>query len=183
MSQIWVKIEKSFQRFVNFSSENNEFWWAVTSPHMGHAKQLTMHWHSKGHKPKVIYPKLESPLGHSTPRYPYPTVTDWCRKLKRKFNILVTARGPGEPLDCDLDDIIFPALNEFPFHCLRSLSRTIKRPMSTIRDHLPRAGFVLKPLKWVAHRSSAEHKKTRVELVGQILQHLSLARYQHWNYF
>jgi hypothetical protein len=96
---------------------------------------------------------------------------------------MVIARGSGRPLDCDLDDRLFSTLKEFPFHSSQSSSRTLKRLLSTIRDRLARAGFVLKYFKRVPHTLSAEQKRTRVELVGQMLQHLSSARHQGWDYF
>jgi hypothetical protein len=76
-----------------------------------------------------------------------------------------------------LDEIFFSALNEYRFHSLQSPSRTIKRQVSFIRDHLARAGFVLKDLQRVILTLSAEHKKARVELASQKLQHLSPARH------
>jgi hypothetical protein len=59
----------------------------------------------------------------------------------------VIKRGSGGPPEVDLDNAILDALNEFPFHRLRSLSQVFKRPLSTVRDHLIRRGFGVKHLK------------------------------------
>jgi hypothetical protein len=92
------------------------------SPHVHGAKHLTIYCHPKGHKPKVISTKLESTIAPSTP--PCPTVNDWYRKLILEFDILGTVWRPGRSVDCDLDldDRVFSALNEFPFHSLRTSS-------------------------------------------------------------
>jgi hypothetical protein len=63
---------------------------------------------------------------------PYPRVTDWCRKITPKFDILGTAQVPERLLNCNSDDILFSAPNEFPFHCLKSLSSTLRRQLSTV---------------------------------------------------
>jgi hypothetical protein len=161
---IWVKINECLERFVNFSSEYHVFSWAVTAPYLDHAKHLISYRHSKGPKPKVIHAKSENPISPSTP--PYPTVAGSCGKLNVNFAIMGTARGHGRPLDCDLDDIIFTAVNELPFHRLRRLSRTLRRALSAICGHLARYGFVLKGLSRVSHKLCAEHKATRVELAS-----------------
>jgi hypothetical protein len=101
---------------------------------------------------------LERPSGPS-----YPMVAVSCRRPKLKFNIMSTARGLGSPLDCDLDGRILSALNDFPFHRLRGLSTTLKRPLSTIRNHLARAGRVLKHSKRLLTSSP---QGTGVELEG-----------------
>jgi hypothetical protein len=49
---------------------------------------------------------------------------------------LVIRMGPRRPPKVDLHNAILDALNEFPFHSLRSLSWVLKRPLPTIRDHL-----------------------------------------------
>jgi hypothetical protein len=66
---------------------------------------------------------------------PYSTITYWCRKLKLKDGILVIRMALGRPPEVDLDNAILDALNEFPFHGLSSLSRVLKRFLSTIRDN------------------------------------------------
>jgi hypothetical protein len=93
------------------------------------------------------------------------------------------ARDPGRRLDRHKDDTILSALNELPFPSSQSLSQTLKRPLSTIRDHFARAVFVLTDLKWVRRMISAGPKKTGVELAGAMLHHLSSARSQGRDYF
>jgi hypothetical protein len=58
----------------------------------------------------------------------------------------------------------------------------LQRPMALIHDYLARAGFVLKHLKSIHHTLSAKHIRTRVELAGQMLQYLLLARHQGCDY-
>jgi hypothetical protein len=113
---------------------------------MIHVKHLVIYWYSKGHKADTTNDKLKDHLVAIAPLYS--TVTSWCRKLKLKYDILVTRRGPGRPPEVYLDDTILDAFNEFSFHSLRSLSRVLKRPLSTIRDHLIRGCFAAKHLKF-----------------------------------
>jgi hypothetical protein len=49
--------------------------------------------------------------------------------LNTLYDILVIRRGPGRPTEVDLENAILDALNEFPFHSLRSLSRVLKRDL------------------------------------------------------
>jgi hypothetical protein len=81
--------------------------------------------------------------------------TDWRRKLELKFDVMGIAPGSGWLIDCDLDNRILTTPHEFPFHSLRSLSRTLKRLLPTIRDRSARAGFVLKHFRWVPYTLSA----------------------------
>jgi hypothetical protein len=114
--------------------ENNRFWRVVTSLAMIHAKHLVIYWYPKGHKAEAINDKLKDYLSATAP--PYSVVTYWCIKLKLKAGMLAIRSGSGQLPEVDLDNAIVDALNEFPFHSLRSLSRVLKRPLSTIRDHL-----------------------------------------------
>lgn len=147
---------------------------------MEHAKHLVIYWRSKGYKTKVIAAKLLKSLQSDAP--PYPTVSYWVRMIKLKHDILTVPGGPGRPFEVDLDSKIFEALNEFPFHSLRTLASSLKRPMSTIREHLLRANFEIKHLKWVPHTLSEDQKRSRVEQAGQLLDILSAARHNSWNY-
>jgi hypothetical protein len=55
---------------------------------MDHAKELSIFWDSKSHKPKVIYTKSDNAPDPFI--QPHPTVTGSCRKLKLRFDILAT---------------------------------------------------------------------------------------------
>jgi hypothetical protein len=88
----------------------------------------------------------------------------------------VIGRGPGRSPEVDLDNVILDALNEFPFHNLRSLSRVLKRSLPTIRDYFVRGGFAEKRLKCAPHMLTAEHKKQRVQLVKDLLKTVAAAR-------
>jgi hypothetical protein len=129
-----------FFRAISIFVERNGFWRAVTSLAMIHAKHLVIYWNSKGHKAEAINDKLKNCFGATVP--PYSAITYWCRTLNLKYDILVIRRGPGRPPEVDLDNAILTTLNKFPFHSLRSLSRVLKRPFSTIRDH-----FITAPIK------------------------------------
>jgi hypothetical protein len=148
---------------------------------MEHAKHLVIYWRSKGHKTQTIATKLTTSLGPEAP--PYSTVAYWVRMLKLGNNILDVPESPGRPYDVDLDDRIFEALNEFPFHSVRTLASSLKRPRATIHQHLLRAGFELKHLKWVPHTLSEEQKRLRIEYAGELLDMLRAARHNSWNYF
>jgi hypothetical protein len=161
--------------------KNNGFWRVVTSLAMIHAKGLVIYWHFKGHKAEAINNKLKDSFGTTAP--PYSTVTYWCRKLKLKYDILVDRKGPGRPPEVDLDNAILDILNEFPFHSLRSLSRVLKRPLSTIRDHLIRGCFTEKNLKRVPHMLTAEHKTQRAQLAKDLLKIIAAPRPGSWNHF
>jgi hypothetical protein len=129
-------------------------------------------WYSNGHKADAINDKLKDYFGATAP--PYSTVTYWCRKLKLKCDILVIRRGPGRPLENDLDNVILDALNEFPFHSLRSPRRVLKIPLSTIRDRLIIGGCVVKHLKWAPHMLTAEHKEQRVQSAKNLFKTILL---------
>jgi hypothetical protein len=58
---ICQKIDGAFRRFVNVSFGKDELWWVLTSPDARHIKHLIIYWRSMGHKPRVIYAKLEGP--------------------------------------------------------------------------------------------------------------------------
>jgi hypothetical protein len=147
---------------------------------MIHAKHLVIYWYSKGHKADAINDTVKDDFGVTAP--PYSTVTYWYRKLKLKDDILVIRRGSGRLPEVDLDHVILEALNEFLFHNLYSPSRVLKRPLSTIRDHLIRGGFVVKHLKRVPHMLTAEHKEQRVQLAKGPLKTIVAARRDLWSH-
>jgi hypothetical protein len=122
--------------------ENNGFWRAVTSFAMIHAKHLAICWCSKGYKAGRINDELKNYFGATA--LLYSTITYWCRQLKLRHDILAIRRGHGRPPEADLDNAILDPLKELPFLSFRLLSRVLKRPLSTIRDHLIRGGFVVK---------------------------------------
>jgi hypothetical protein len=64
--------------------------------------------------------KFESTFRTSRPPDLDPTITlvDWRTKLNLMFDIMDTARGRGRLLDCDLDDKLFLAFNDFLSHSL-----------------------------------------------------------------
>jgi hypothetical protein len=101
---------------------------------------------------------------------PYPTVSYWVRMLKLGNNILENPGGPPRSVDVTLNPKIFDALREFPFHSFQTLASSLKRSMFTIREHLIRAGFELKHLKWVPHALSEEHKRMRVAQAQELLR-------------
>jgi hypothetical protein len=60
---------------------------------MIHAENLVIYWYSKEHKAEEINDKLKDCFGATAP--PYSTVTYRYRKLKLKYDILVTRMGLG----------------------------------------------------------------------------------------
>jgi hypothetical protein len=161
--------------------ENNGFWRVVASLAMSHAKYLVIYWYFKGHKAETINDKLKDYFGATAP--PYSTVTYRCRKLKHKYDVLLTRRGPGRPLEVDLDDAILDAVNEFPSHNLRSLSRVLKRLLSTIRDHFIRGRLIVKHLKWVPHMLTAKPKEQRAQLAKGLLKTTAATCRDSWSHF
>jgi hypothetical protein len=82
-----------------------------------------------------------------------------------------------------LDNAILDARNEFLFHRGHSPSGVLKRPLSTIRGHLIRRGFVVKPLKWVPHMVTVEHNKQRFQFTKNLLKTIAAARRDSWSHF
>jgi hypothetical protein len=148
---------------------------------MEHAKHLVIYWHSKGHTTNVMAAKLNTSLGFEAP--PYSTVSYWVQMFKLGHEILEWPQSPGRPDELDLDDRILQALNDYPFHSVRSLASSLKRSASTIHEHLARAGFEMKHVNWIPHTLSDEHKRLCVEYAHELLELLHKARDNSWNYF
>lgn len=140
-----------------------------------------MYWHDKQLKPKAIYEKCCKHFPEDG--IAYSTITDWCRKLTRGENILTRKIGSGRVADGLIDLQIEKALEEMPFHSIRTLSSTLKIPKSTVFDHIKAMGLVVKHLKFVPHTLSDSQKVERVELSRKLLEVIKQARHQSWAYF
>ena len=146
-----------------------------------HLKHLVIYWHSKDLNAIQIYQKCCKNFPDESIHYS--SITNWIRKIKRGENILVRKIGSGPLSDETIDLKIYSALNEFPFHSLRSLSTCLKIPKSTIHDHLKKMGFIVKHLRYVPHILNSDQKMNRVKISKQLLDEIAEARDQSWRFF
>jgi hypothetical protein len=90
---------------------------------MENTKALVMCWHEKHYPATKIYTKL---LARPRSMPAYSTVTNWIRALTRGEDIHGHASGGGHLPDDRVDTLVINALEESPFHSVRSLASIIK---------------------------------------------------------
>jgi hypothetical protein len=123
---------------------------------MEDAKALVVYWHAKGHPATKMYTKLLARAGEACPAYS--TITNWVRALTRGEDIQGHASGGGRLPDERVDALIASAMEESPFHSVRSLASTIKIPSTTVWRHLHSSGYVVRNLHIVPHALSGAQK-------------------------
>lgn len=146
-----------------------------------HMKHLVIYWQAKQLKPKAIYEKCCIHFPNDDVKYG--TIKEWCRRIKRGEDILHRKIGSGRIADELIDGKISQALEEMPFHSIRTLSTALKVPKSTVFDHITSMGLVVKHLKFVPHTLSLSQKVERVEISKQLLEVIAQARHQSWAFF
>jgi hypothetical protein len=91
----------------------------------------------------------------------YSTITSWKRALQRGEDIQSDASGGGHFPDERIRALIAEALEEAPFHSVRSLASTTKIPATTGWRHLHSAGHVVRNLRIVPDTVSPAQKVAR----------------------
>jgi histone-lysine N-methyltransferase SETMAR len=148
---------------------------------MEDAKALVIYWHGKGYPATKMYVKLLARGDDACPAYS--TITKWIRALIRGEDIRGHASGGGRLADDRVDALIAAALEESPFHSVRSLASAIKIPPTTVWRHLHSSGFVVRNLRIVPHTLSAAQKAARVESAIELKKVLCRAKHDGWRYF
>jgi histone-lysine N-methyltransferase SETMAR len=148
---------------------------------MEDAKVLVMYWYEKGHGALRIYQKLSARVGGRFPSYS--TITHWLRRLRRNEDITRRASGSGRLAFDEIDSLIADALDEAPFHSVRSLASSIKYPHTTVWRHLRTAGYIVRNLHLVPHTLSPAQKAQRVTMAIELQQMVRLAKHRSWRYF
>jgi hypothetical protein len=144
-------------------------------------KSLVIYWHSKDHDAQKTHRKLVAHFGEGAPAYS--TVTKWLRRLVCGDDILVPVERKGKESDGLVNFKILIALTAFPFHSVRTLASSLKIPPSTIYDHLRRANFTVKHLRWVPHTLDDCAQWSRVEMANLMLKMIVEARHDSWRCF
>jgi histone-lysine N-methyltransferase SETMAR len=147
---------------------------------MEDAKALVIYWHEKQYAATRMYGKLLARGRDTCPAYS--TITSWIRSLRRGEDIYEHASGGGRLPDDRVDDLIADALEESPFHTVRSMASAIKIPPTTVWRHLHSRGYVVRHLHIVPHTLSMAQKAARVESAIALKKVLCSAKHQSWRY-
>jgi hypothetical protein len=139
-------------------------------------KILIIYWPEKGHDTIRINQKLSMRLSHTL--LAYSTITDWLRKRERGDDITRHAPGSGRLPDDHINTLITSALEQSPFHSLRTLRSSIKHPRIPVWRHLHSAGFVVRNLPLGPHELSFSQKAERVGMVIELQQVLQSAKHR-----
>jgi hypothetical protein len=91
---------------------------------MEDAKSLVTYCHEKGHGALNVYQKLSARQDRAY--WAYSTITDSIRRLPRGEDIATHASGSGRLLDAYINILLAAAIEEAPFHSVRSLASAIK---------------------------------------------------------
>lgn len=146
-----------------------------------HQKHLVVYWHSKNKNATDIHRKLCKYFPYE--KISYSTITDWIRKINRGEDIFERKTGSGRISDLQIDQRILNALNEMPFHSIRTLSNQLKIPKTTVFNHMRSMGFIIKHLRFVPHTLNDSQKVQRVNYSKHLLDIIKQARHQSWAFF
>jgi hypothetical protein len=112
----------------------------------------------------------------------YSIITNWIRALTRGEDIHGHAAAGGRLPNDRVDTRVTNALEESPFHSVRSSASTIKIPPTTVWRHLHARGYVVRNLHIVPHMLSFAQKRTRVEPAIEWKKVLCSAKQYGWRY-
>jgi hypothetical protein len=121
------------------------------------AKALVIYWHEEHYSATKTYSKWLARAGEAYPAYS--AITNWIRALTRGEDIGGHASGGANLPDDKVDTLVINALEESPFHSVRSLVSTIKIPRTTVWRHLHVRGYVVRNLHIVPHMLSLAQKR------------------------
>jgi hypothetical protein len=113
------------------------------------ANVLVLYWHHRANDIARIHQKLSTRLGRTLPVYS--TIIDWLRTLGRSHDITRRASGSGRLPDDRLDARIMSALEQCPFHSVRTLCSSTRDPGTANLRHLNSTGFIGHNLRLVPH--------------------------------
>jgi transcriptional antiterminator len=88
----------------------------------------------KGMKLVNIHHELTEVFGEET--YALPRVKYWINQLKTSRTIMIDDVRPGRPSIEQIDALILKQLSETPFASIRSLSKDLEIPKTTVRRRL-----------------------------------------------
>jgi hypothetical protein len=145
---------------------------------MEDTKALVIYWHEKQYPATKMYAKLLARGRDGCPVYS--TVTSWIRSLARAEDIYEHASGGGRFPDDRVDCLVANALEESPFHTVRSLASAIKISPTTIWRHLHSRGYVVWHLHIVPHTLSIAQKVARVESAIALKKVICSGKHQDW---
>jgi hypothetical protein len=148
---------------------------------MEQCKHLVVDWYDKGYPADMMHQKLLARTKEAASAYS--TITNWIRALERGDDILRRAPGSGRRPVEEIGVLIALALEEEPFHSVRSLATAIKSPPATVWRHLRAAGYVLRHLRLVLHTLSASQKATRVGMGIELKNVIESAKHRGWRSF
>jgi hypothetical protein len=147
---------------------------------MEDAKALVIYWHEKHYYATKIYTKLLARAGETCSAYS--TITNCIRSLTRGEVIHGHASGGGRLPDDRVDTLVINALEESPFHSVRSLASNIKIPPTTEWQHLHTRGYVIRNLHIVPRMLSLAQKAARVESAIELKKVLCWRKHYGWRY-
>jgi hypothetical protein len=110
--------------------------------------------------------KLLGRAGAACPAYS--TITNWVRVVIRGEDIQGYASGGGPFSDDTVGALRPAAVDESPFHSVRSLASTFMIAPATGWLHLHSRGYVVRELHVVPYRLSAAPKATRLESATEL---------------
>jgi hypothetical protein len=148
---------------------------------MENVKAVVIYWHEKNYLAMKMYNKLLARAGASCSAYS--TITNWVRIFIRGEDIQDHTSGGGRLTDDRIDTLIATALEESPFHFVRSLSSISKILPTTVWWYLHFRGYVVQNLHIVPHIFFAAQKATRIESAIELEKVLCRAKHHGWRYF
>jgi hypothetical protein len=110
------------------------------------------------------------------------TITNWITAITRREDIHGHASGVGRLPNDRVDTLVINALEESPFHSVRSLASTIKISPTTVWRHLHARDHVVRNLRNVPHMLSLAQKAARVESAVQLKKVICPAKHYDWRY-
>jgi histone-lysine N-methyltransferase SETMAR len=135
--------------------------------------------HAKGLNAKQILPILKDEFGKHA--YSLASIYNWLVKARLGQQSVDDAERSGRPLDEQLLTRIQEMLDEHPFSSVRSISRTLNSPSTTIWRYLTHhLGLVYKHSKWVPHMLSADQKQKRVNDCSELAIILERCKHNGW---
>jgi hypothetical protein len=127
-----------------------------------------------------MYTKLLARAGEACAAYF--TFMNWIKAVTRGEDIHGHSSGGGSLPDDRIDALVINALEESPFHPVRSLASSIKIPPTTVWPHLHATGDVVRNLHMVPHMPSLAEKAARVELAIEFKKALCSVKHHGWRY-
>jgi hypothetical protein len=135
-------------------------------------KTIVLYIHMKGMGLDAIHKDLVCTLGKEA--VAYTTVIKYVRNARFAPKTEAVTPEPAEGRNVPVDEAILSALVEYPFFSGRELSSLSCLPRSAVHRHLAQSlRFTVRHSRWVLRILTAEQKRIRVDMAGELLRVLA----------